>query len=810
MEKVNIRIRQASIVILITSMCISTITLAANVQNRDQHPPQIMHQRSTTGPIPPASVRPKTQDIRLRDMFLEVPGYSWRHGCGPTALGMIIGFYDTNGFDELIPGDATSQTLFVNQVIASEGDSNDPQHYEDYSQPIDDIYSGILADKSEIPEGDEHASNSIADFMRTSFSVDGSYYGSSNSAYIEQAFTDYVNYTNPELVVSTDFYSSITSPLTWEILIDEINSSRPMVFIVDTDGDGGTDHYVAVVGYRESPSPQYGCLDTWAPVEVVRWCDFEAISEGQEWGIWGGWSFEIQHPPVQISGFVRNEFSNEGIENIPLVISSLDVTIYSASNGFYSISVPFHWTGSITPISESWDFNPQNRTYNQIEASLVQQNFNGASTHWIYYNYQNSGFHIIHKIKPDGSQWENIKQDADLLDVSIDDEFMLYKSILYPPYGNYELVRKSLISDNEETLPYLANMNRTNWAIFTNDIDIIFASISTNAGAELYKYNIVGQQWIDVASDPINIKPYFSPDRSSFIYYEQAGNGQYSNLIHVAAGTGETMVIANNAMALTGSTAWGSSNSVYYEGLYSVTSEYPGIWKVSLLTLEKEQCFTQLEPTFAPHALKNDPHKILFSSLDTTDLINDNFNTKMYLYDEITGEISLLHQWPNNCYIASVSSASEEDRCVIHLEADDAGEGFGLYTYDIGNNLCSFLFDGRNPVWSGSSIDPSTLETISKPLLPKDYSLRQNYPNPFNPTTTISYDLPVQTMVTLTVYDIKGRTITTLTDSHQLPGAYSIQWGGTDDSGIPMSTGLYLCRLQAGDHNKTIKMLLLK
>ena len=69
------------------------------------------------------------------------------------------------------------------------------------------------------------------------------------------------------------------------------------------------------------------------------------------------------------------------------------------------------------------------------------------------------------------------------------------------------------------------------------------------------------------------------------------------------------------------------------------------------------------------------------------------------------------------------------------------------------------------------------------------FLLNQNYPNPFNPTTTISYDLPSVGDVTLTIYDIAGRTITTLTDAHQSAGSYSIQWNGTEDSGNPGSTG---------------------
>ncbi len=101
--------------------------------------------------------------------------------------------------------------------------------------------------------------------------------------------------------------------------------------------------------------------------------------------------------------------------------------------------------------------------------------------------------------------------------------------------------------------------------------------------------------------------------------------------------------------------------------------------------------------------------------------------------------------------------------------------------------------------------------------IPADYRLHQNFPNPFNPTTTISYDLTSDSDVTITVYDITGRSITTLRNSHQPAGAYNIQWNGVDDSGNPASTGVYFAQLQAGatagggvHYSKTIKMVILR
>ena len=94
--------------------------------------------------------------------------------------------------------------------------------------------------------------------------------------------------------------------------------------------------------------------------------------------------------------------------------------------------------------------------------------------------------------------------------------------------------------------------------------------------------------------------------------------------------------------------------------------------------------------------------------------------------------------------------------------------------------------------------------------IPIQYALHQNYPNPFNPATTIRYDLPKQSYVTITVYDMLGREVTTLVNQHQNAGSKSILWNATNFYGKTVSNGIYLCRIQAGDYIDTNKMILLK
>ena len=95
-------------------------------------------------------------------------------------------------------------------------------------------------------------------------------------------------------------------------------------------------------------------------------------------------------------------------------------------------------------------------------------------------------------------------------------------------------------------------------------------------------------------------------------------------------------------------------------------------------------------------------------------------------------------------------------------------------------------------------------------IAPIKYSLSQNHPNPFNPITSLRYDLPNDGLVNITIYDMMGRIVKTLVNGSQTAGHKSIQWNATDDRNEPVSAGLYLYTIQAGEFRQTRKMVLLK
>ena len=288
--------RITTCVLLLLAMLLAVTGIAAQVESPA---------KSTTGPLPPPNVGPKIGTRLPTDgashTIPGVPGYSWRHGCGPTAVGMVVGYWDGQGFENLIPGSAATQTADVNQAMASQGSGTRgvgvQKHYEDYSLPKDS--SGpIQKDSSETYPRNCHADDCIADFMNTSWSTRGMKYGWSWGSMIPPGFLDYVALKYPSYARACTRYT-MASTLTWPLLKNEIDNHRPMVFLVDSQGNGSTDHFVTIVGYNETSSGnQYGCLDTWSPAARIRWCLFRGMSSSYAWGVWGGWTFRIGSAPA--------------------------------------------------------------------------------------------------------------------------------------------------------------------------------------------------------------------------------------------------------------------------------------------------------------------------------------------------------------------------------------------------------------------------------------------------------------------------------------------------------------------------------
>jgi hypothetical protein len=114
------------------------------------------------------------------------------------------------------------------------------------------------------------------------------------------------------------------------------------------------------------------------------------------------------------------------------------------------------------------------------------------------------------------------------------------------------------------------------------------------------------------------------------------------------------------------------------------------------------------------------------------------------------------------------------------------------------------LFAGTygNGVWERPLI---TDVKDGKSEIPSVFSLSQNYPDPFNPSTTISFTIPTRSSVSLKIFDLLGKEVSTIVSQELPAGTYSRQWNAAK-----MSSGIYFYRLQTGSFTQTKRLVLLK
>lgn len=107
-----------------------------------------------------------------------------------------------------------------------------------------------------------------------------------------------------------------------------------------------------------------------------------------------------------------------------------------------------------------------------------------------------------------------------------------------------------------------------------------------------------------------------------------------------------------------------------------------------------------------------------------------------------------------------------------------------------------------------SSITGAGLRPAFK--VPAEFKLYDNYPNPFNPATNLQYDIPQNGRVSLEIFTLCGKKITTLVDEKKQAGKYRVEWNGLDRQGRTAASGIYLVRLQYGNYTAAKKVILIK
>ena len=192
--------------------------------------------------------------------------------------------------------------------------------------------------------------------------------------------------------------------------------------------------------------------------------------------------------------------------------------------------------------------------------------------------------------------------------------------------------------------------------------------------------------------------------------------------------------------------------------------------------------------------------------IDTTEISWDSIDDSLYIssYDEEDDSYETI----NLLYLISNDS--------LYLDMTiDYCEGMDDYYYMYCSEMVGMMLgiDDIDEVNMKLDVTMSSYETgfvnidsnWNQSEIPSSFSLHQNYPNPFNPTTTLQYDLPMDGLVNITIYDMLGNVINQLVNEVQNSGFKTVKWDATNNQSQPVSAGVYLYSIEAGDFRQTKK-----
>ncbi len=147
----------------------------------------------------------------------------------------------------------------------------------------------------------------------------------------------------------------------------------------------------------------------------------------------------------------------------------------------------------------------------------------------------------------------------------------------------------------------------------------------------------------------------------------------------------------------------------------------------------------------------------------------------------------------------------------LELPGYEAGEAIELRVWSAseGKEL-RFETDLNNYYYEGAALTYGSGTAYNMDAVPSAFTLSQNYPNPFNPATSIDFSVPADSKVSMKVYDLTGRLVTTLVNGNMTAGYHTVMWNGTDMNGQPVSAGLYIYTLQTDSDQMSSKMVLMK
>jgi hypothetical protein len=196
----------------------------------------------------------------------QVPAYDWYHGCTPTSVASILGYWDLHGHPGYFDAEGWDQLRLTASV---QDEISSPTHNARYDSSPDDLTQPDAGDTS------------IADFLHTSEGSLG--FGWTWLSLIDSGIENYAALRGDPIDARSESFAAFS----WDEFTREIDDGRPMIFNVDTTADGIVDHTVPVLGYddRGDGGRWFGAYTTWTEDETVEWFQFRPEAAGSDWGV---------------------------------------------------------------------------------------------------------------------------------------------------------------------------------------------------------------------------------------------------------------------------------------------------------------------------------------------------------------------------------------------------------------------------------------------------------------------------------------------------------------------------------------------
>jgi len=447
----------------------------------------------------------------------------------------------------------------------------------------------------------------------------------------------------------------------------------------------------------------------------------------------------------------------------------------------------------------------------QLILLLVTCGFS-QTAEWIYYNKVISVTEMFgspdtisaYRIKPDGTENELIKDNSQLSDISEDGLKILLLNMYY--------INSLILLIDLESMDTLTVDNGGVNPRFTYDENVIiyYKNMNENYGGDhIYKYSFIDSSETLIADSVGGFGVIMSPDKQKFVFFQTNQDSTDVVIANIQSGQTSTLgtILPPTAPFVSlFESYWGQDDYLYLN-----LRDSNGVMQFFRIHTSNGDAFpTQLtegNEDCRPLA-SNDIHleKLALTFLDQVTGPTGEF----WLYDFESNETSYLgHIEGSTWHIHQTWSPDNSKIAIGGVWAT------GIYTpgpiniFDTVTDSFTTLADSTWPpcFWAGETGEQVS---IIDETLPMTYNLYNGYPNPFNPVTTLRYDLPEDALVNITIYDMMGRQISRLVKNQQNAGHKSVQWNATNNLGQPVSAGVYLYSIDAGDFRQTKKMVLLK